>query len=173
MKSPNLRFRKTDRVICKIKGRWATGAVASVNEDNPEDPTGQSKIPYVVKLDPPIGALISVPADDCSFCAVEVCWGQKQTLPAQAARAGAMWWTLLSLPPSQRMQRRFAVGDRVACAVEDDTDQFSVWAPGTVLDLDISLEAEADRLLPQLSWAGVASRVPYRVLLDSGCQVTA
>ena len=170
---PRLRFQKTDRVLCKISGRWAAGAIASVNEDDPEDPTGQSKVPYVVRLDPPIGRLIAVPVDDSNVCAVEVCWGQKQTSPAQAARAGALWWTLFSLPTFQPKTRRFAVGDRVACAVEDDTDQLSLWAPGTVQEVDISLEADASRVLPQLSWAGIANRVPYRVQLDSGCQVIA
>ena len=128
---PRLRFQKTDRVICKVSGRWAAGTVVSLNEDNN---------PYIVKLDPPIGRLICVPVDDSNVCAVEVCWGQPQTTPAQAARAGALWWTLFSLPTCQPKTRRFAVGDRVACAVEDDTDQLSVWAPGTVLEVYFSLE---------------------------------
>ena len=40
-----LRFVKTDRVVCRIEGRWAAGAVASLNEDDPADPTGQTKLP--------------------------------------------------------------------------------------------------------------------------------
>lgn len=45
--STRLRFVKTDRVVCSIEGRWAAGAVASLNEDDPADPTGKTKLPLV------------------------------------------------------------------------------------------------------------------------------
>jgi hypothetical protein len=44
-----LRFVKNDRVACRIEGRWATGSVASLNEDDPSDETGQTKLPYVCR----------------------------------------------------------------------------------------------------------------------------
>jgi hypothetical protein len=44
-----LRFVKNDRVACRIEGRWAAGAVASLNEDDPSDETGQTKLPYVCR----------------------------------------------------------------------------------------------------------------------------
>ena len=36
-------------------GSWAPGTIQALNEEDPQDPTGQTKLPYVVKLDPPIG----------------------------------------------------------------------------------------------------------------------
>ena len=160
---PPLRFVKTDRVVCLVPGNvWAAGTIASLYEDHPEDPTGQTKIPYVVKLDPPLARLICVPVDDNDCCGPEVCFGQ---------RAEALYWTLFCLPLAQVKMRRFGVGDRVAVAVEDATDDFSVWAAGTVVEMDFSIEADAKRLLPHRNWAGVASRVPYKVKLDSGCLV--
>ena len=159
---PPLRFVKTDRVLCLLDDDvWAAGAVALLNEDHPEDPTGQAKLPYVVKLDPPIGRMICVPVDDNDCCAPEVCFGQ---------RAEALWWTLFCLPPAQATARRFRVSDRVAVAVEDETDDFSDWASGTVIEVDFSLEAEANQLFPHRSW-GNASRIPYKVQLDNGSRV--
>jgi len=77
---------------------------------------------YVVKLDPPINRLISVPADHNDCCLAEVCFGQ--------GGEDATCWTLYCLPVSQPRARRFGVGDRVACAVEDPTGDFSLWAAG-------------------------------------------
>ena len=165
---PRLRFEKTDRVLCLVgEDEWAPGSIAALYEDHPEDPTGLTKLPYIVKLDPPIGRLICVPIDDNDCCAAEVCFGQ---------RAEALWWTLYCLPLHQGTQRRFGVGDRVACAVEDESDDFSDWAAGTITEVDISLEADAKRLLPYRQATrgvgiGSASRVPYRVQLDRGCRV--
>ena len=159
---PPLRFAKTDRVLCLVdEDMWAAGAVASLNEDHPGDPTGKTKLPYVVKLDPPIGRLICVPMDDNDCCAPEVCFGQ---------RAEALWWTLFCLPPAQATARRFRVGDRVAVAVEDQTDDFSDWAAGTVIEVDFSLEADAKRLFPHRN-CSMAARIPYKVQLDKGSRV--
>ena len=66
---------------------------------------------------------------------------------------------------------RFKAGDRVACAVEDATDAYTVWAAGTVLDVGYSLEAEAAELWPSRDWTGGAGIVPYRVELDNGSKV--
>lgn len=144
--------------------RRASGTIQAVNEDDPQDPRGP-KLPYVVKMDPPGARLISVPMDDCSVCRAEVCFGQ---------RAGALWFTLFSLPvrPSNK-KRRFQVGERVACAVEDDSDDYSVWASGTILDVDFSIEMDATAHMPDREWAGAAGCVPYRVQLDSGSIVLA
>ena len=66
---------------------------------------------------------------------------------------------------------RFAAGERVACAVEDESNDYSVWAAGTVLEVDCSIEKDAAALLPDREWAGDAGRVPYVVELDSGGKV--
>ena len=153
-----LRFAKLDRVVCNI-GRlrkWAPGSVQSINEEDPSDPTGQSRLPYVVKIDPPESRLISVPKDTNDYVRAEVCFG-----------ADARSFTRMCLPKairrgSQRMQRRFGEGDRVACAVDDATSNYTNWAAGTVLALDHLVE-DVD---------GVpGGRAPYEVRLDSGPSV--
>ena len=103
------RFKRTERVVCLVGGdqQWSSGTIAAVNEADPEDPSGRTKIPYVVKLDAP-AKLISVPADEDDVCRAEVCFGQ---------RSEALRFTLFSLP-SRRLaaKKRFSVGERVACA---------------------------------------------------------
>ena len=81
------RYYRGERVVCRLGGDrpWASGVVASVNEEDPADPTGQAKLPYVVKIDPPTSRLVSVPKDDYDLCRAECCFGQ---------RAGALWFTL-------------------------------------------------------------------------------
>lgn len=160
-----LRFTASDRVMCCVgddEDVWAAGTVTAVYQDQPEDPAEQTKPPYLVTLDPPFARLFCVWADDNDHCVPEVCFGQ---------RARALWWTLFCLPHYPCKTRRFGVGDRVAVAVEDKTDDFSVWAAGTVLEMDFSVEADACQLLPHRKWDKVASQIPYRVQLDSGCKV--
>ena len=157
------RFKRTERVVCRMGGArpWASGSIAAVNEDDPNDPTGQTKLPYVVKMDPPGARLISVPKDDYDTCRAEVCFG---------SRAGALWFTLFCLPSRKVSDnKRFAVGERVACAVEDESDDYSVWAAGTVEQVNYSVEEEAKEMIPDREWAGTC--VPYRVQLDSGGMV--
>ncbi len=158
------RFRRFERVLCNIGGdrRWASGVVQSIDEEDPADPTGQTKLAYVVKIDPPNGRLISVPRDDNACCLAEVCFGRN---------AGGLWFTLFCLPsqPKKQPRRRFAVGERVACAVEDESNDFSSWRAGTVLDVDCCIESDAQALLPGRDWSGAL--VPYRVALDAGATV--
>jgi len=159
---PKRRFQKSDRVVCRIGGQrpWASGTVAALDEDDPENPT--SKLPYVVKIDPPNGRLISVPRDDYDLCRAEVCFGQ---------RAGALWFTLFCKPLRHAKASRFTVGDRVTCAIEDDTNDYSLWAAGVVVDVDCDVSADAWALVPDGEWDGYT--VPYRIQLDSGCSVLA
>ena len=152
-------FHKFDRVVCNVgrERQWAAGTIQSVNEDDPIDPRGP-KLPYVVKIDPPDARLISVPRDEYEVCRAEVCFGQ---------RAGALLFTLFCLPlRKDRRKLRFGVGERVVCAVEDESDDWTVWRTGTVLDVDFSIEDEAKAVFPTRDWSGEAGRVPYRVQLD-------
>lgn len=156
-----LRFKQLDRVVCNIGGDrgWAAGAVQALNEDDPSDPTGQRSLPYVVKIDPPNSRLVSVPKDENEVVRAEVCFGQ---------RAGSIWFTRMCLPKALRRGaqrvRRFGLHDRVACAVEDATDEYTDWAAGTVVEVDHVVE-ESEGVQ-----GGV---VPYKVMLDSGCEVLA
>lgn len=161
-RSKPTRFLRTERVICLLADdRWASGAVMAVNEDYPDDPTGPT-LPYVVKLDDP-RRLISVPNDDHDTVRSEVCFGQ---------RAGALWFSLFSMPKKPATAKlRFSLGERVACAVEDDSDDYSVWTAGTVIDVGYSVKEDAKALIPDRDWEGDAASVPYRVALDSGCKV--
>ena len=167
------RFQRSDRVVCNVGAAagWVPGNVQSVNEKDPEDRA--NTLPYVVKLDPPDGRLISVQNDDSSAVRAEVCFG---------LRAGGLIFTLFCLPMHSAKTKRFGVGGRVACAVEDDTGDHSLWAAGTVLDVDYSVEEIATDLLAGGDWKGNAGRVlnqarekqaavPYRVQLDTGGEV--
>ena len=157
-----LRYAKLDRVVCRIGGArgWAAGSVQALNEEDPSDPTGQTNLPYVVKIDPPDSRLVSVPKDTNEYVRAEICFGQ---------RDGALWFTRMCLPKAVRKgamkrsrPRRFAVGDRVACAVEDASDDYTDWAAGTVLAVDHVVEGED----------GVSGGfAAYQVKLDSGGQV--
>ena len=60
---------------------------------------------------------------------------------------------------------------QVACAVEDDTDNFTVWAAGTVSAVNFSVAEAAETLLPTREWEGDAGLVPYQVQLDNGLTV--
>ena len=51
-------------------------------------------------------------------------------------------------------------------AVEDESDDFTVWAAGTVVAVDYSVAADAEALVPQREWTGAAAVVPYRIELD-------
>ena len=158
------RFRRAERVVCRLGGdrSWASGIVAASNQDNPEDPRGP-KLPYVVKVDPPNSRLVSVPKDDYDLCRAEVCFGQ---------RAGALWFTIFCMPSRPaRGTRRFASGERVACAIEDESNDYSVWAAGTVRDVDYSIQEDAAALDPERDFTGARGVVPYRVELDTGGMV--
>ena len=92
--------------------------------------------------------LISVPHDENSLCRAEVCFGQ--------SGASALGFTLRAKPRiKEKLQKpRFGVGDRVACAVEDDSGDFTLWAAGKVTDVNYDVERDTmllDRELG-LSW---------------------
>mmetsp|Transcript_23089 Transcript_23089/g.75065 ORF Transcript_23089/g.75065 Transcript_23089/m.75065 type:complete len:339 (-) Transcript_23089:346-1362(-) len=164
-----LRFVRGDRVVCNIGGDcpWASGSIQATHEEDPADPTGQTVLPYVVKIDPPEGRLISVPTDEVYVCRAEVCFGQRED---------GLEWTSYCLPPPAAKPaakpRRFAAGDRVACAVEDPSDSYSVWAAGTVVAVDVPLD-EATLYGEHVSGGGATHTLPYRVQLDSGAAVLA
>jgi hypothetical protein len=158
------RFARAERVVCRVGGlrAWCAGVVASVGVEDPEE-EGGARLPYVVKLDPPSRRLISVPRDDDDLCRAEVCFG---------SRAGALWFTAFCMAAGRAVARRFAMGERVVVAVEEDANDGVRWAAGTIIDTDFSIEADADALLPSREWArGEDARVPYRVQLDSGGRV--
>ena len=52
--------------------KWAPGTVMALDKDDPEDETGETKLPYVVKIDPPGATLISVPRDESGTVRAEV-----------------------------------------------------------------------------------------------------
>ena len=111
---PPRRFQRSDRVVCSLGGGfgWLPGAVQSVNEPNPQDP--MELFPYVVKLDPPLGKLISVPEDRKNFCRSEICFDGDVPGGAQfsiaclsrvaikcTARHPTHWLISTQVPPSQ------------------------------------------------------------------------
>ena len=154
-----VRFVTSDRVLCCVdddEDVWAAGTVTARYGDQPDKP------PYVVTLDPPSARLFCVWGDTYKHCVPEVCFGQ---------RGRALWWTLFCLPQHSVRTFRFGVGDRVAVAVEDKSDDYSVWAAGTVVEKDFSVEADASQLMPHRKWHEAATHIPYRVKLDSGSKV--
>ena len=156
------RFQKFERVVCKIGGErgWAPGTIQSLDEADPSDVTGQTKLPYVVKIDPPVGRLISVPYDESTICRAEVCFGQQDKADLDFA--------LRCKPTRKEPQARFGVGDRVACAVEDASGDYTIWSAGTVVDVNYNVGADAKELGLEWDFADAGAAIlPYRVLLDS------
>lgn len=160
------RFKRGERIVCRLGGErpWASGSVAGINVDRPEDPSGP-KLPYVVKIDPPQPRLISVPHDINDLCRAEVCFGQ---------RAGALWFTLFCMPSKPcAAKRRFDLGEAVVVAVEDESSEYSVWAAGKIVEVDYRVTEDARALMPEADWAAWAADsstpglVPYKVKLDS------
>mmetsp|Transcript_16560 Transcript_16560/g.51538 ORF Transcript_16560/g.51538 Transcript_16560/m.51538 type:complete len:242 (+) Transcript_16560:477-1202(+) len=151
---PPRRFRRGDRVVCQIGGKvgWAPGTINAVDELNPSDPT--EVLPYVVKVDPPVGRLIIVPFDANAVCRAEICFGESVS--------GGEGMAVRCAPAREpKRPRRFAVGDRVAVAVEDPSDNFTDWAGGTVAAVDHHPKHYPD------------AKIPYRVALDAGRVVLA
>jgi len=158
-----LRFNKNQRVVCKLHGnQWASGVVAALKEPHPETPW--VKLPYVVKLDPPENRLICAPADNNATIRPEICFGQSED---------CMTFTLICLPQRQKVPRRFRVGERVACAVEDCVADptGAVWTAGTIREIDVGMQEAATAHLPQREWPFGVSCAPYSVELDSGSSV--
>ena len=163
-KSKPTRFQRFDRVVCNIGDTgWASGTIQAINEADPQDTSGT--LPYIVVLDGPNAAnarLISVPRDDSANVRAEVCFG---------VLADALVFTLFCLPLQQTKKRRFRISERVACAIEDSTGDYSVWAAGTVLEVDRNVQDSAKELFPAREWKGNAGVIPYRVRLDTGTEV--
>ena len=164
------RFEKFDRVVCKIGGEqgWAPGTIQALDESDPSDPTGKTVLPYVVKIDPPIGRLISVPYDENPVCRAEICFGQWPEGDLFGLNLG---FSLRCRPKRKLATRRFGLGDRVACAVEDSTGDYTVWAPGVITDVDYNVEDDARAVQLNWDWTRGGGVMPYRVLLDSGAYI--
>ncbi|EOD34103.1 hypothetical protein EMIHUDRAFT_228723 [Emiliania huxleyi CCMP1516] len=139
--------------------RFVRGDRVATHEEDPADPTGQTVLPYV-KIDPPEGRLISVPTDEVYVCRAEVCFGQRED---------GLEWTSYCLPPPAAKPvakpRRFAAGDRVACAVEDPSDAYSVWAAGTAT---LYGEHAAPRTLSHTAYNLTAARQCWRTATSTG-----
>ena len=124
-----------------------------------------AQLPYVVKLSPPFGRLIAAPVDHPSVIRAEVCFGQRKE---------SLLLTLACLPEIKQQTQpklRFCIGDRVACALEDATNDCSLWGAGTVVDINYSVKKASEAVYPDRKWKGNPSLIPYRVNLDTGCKV--
>ena len=161
------RFRTGDRVVCRLAGRraWAAGTILQLDRDDPDDPTGQTQIPYLVRIDPPNSRLICVPRDENGVVRAEACFWHH-------ADAG-LPFTLACKPVRQASwPRRFGVGGRVAVAIEDAAGASRPpWTAGTVLEVDYDAGREAKGIASSSEWPSADAVVPYRVLLDTGGQV--
>ena len=161
-----LRFGKGSHVLCNMGDMWMCGSVQGVNVPDPQQ--AWVTYPYVMQLDPPHSRLISAPSDNNDTIRPEVCFGQDSDGPM---------FTLMSLPHVANTQkafpRRFNIGERVACLIEDaiPDPQGSVWAAGTVTEVDINMEEAVAQYVPYRNWPAGVPLVPYRVQLDKGCSV--
>ena len=152
--SQQLRFEKRERVVCNIRSdllgelyssprTWCTGTIQQLNKP---DQKQKVIVPYVVKLDPPIDRTISVPFDSNAVVRVEACF-------RESADDRLDCGTLYCLPQIKSKAKRFAVGDRVVCSVENSVEDSAVtgveWAAGTVTEVEISMEQAAEEQLPE------------------------
>ena len=161
-----LRMPKGTHAVCNLGAEWSSGIIQAVNEPNPQMPW--LMLPYVIHLDPPVSRLISAPEDSNGTIRPEVCFGQNA--------ADGLMFTLACLPVQQKSKsvpRRFVVGERVACLIEDSVDdpQGTVWAAGTVSEVDVNMEKNVSDLLPERDFPFGVPPAPYRVALDKGCSV--
>ena len=141
---------------------WIPGKINELQTRGPKDLPDEPPPAYLVKLDPPINEVFSVPQDLNTLVIAERCFGQRE---------GDLLFTLFCMPTRLPKKLRFDVGERVACAVEDATDNYTDWKAGTVLGVNHSLENFAEKLLPIRDWGGDEALVPYRVELDNGFTV--
>jgi len=161
-----LRFQRTHHVVCNMGQTWGNGTIQAVNVPDPQEPW--NKLPYVIKLNHPVNQLISAPQDDNHTVLREVCFGQGQD---------GLMFTVICLPMQHKPgPRRFRVGERVACVVEDSVPDptGSVWTAGTVQEIDVDMEEGVKLHLIQLlgrDWPFGVTCAPYRVQLDNGCCV--
>ena len=164
-----LRFQKGSHTVCNLgTGEWVSGSIQAVNEPTPVKPW--IKIPYVVYLDPPVGKLIAAPVDANDTIRPEVCFGQS---------SDSLEFTLMCLPAQHKSEsRRFSVGERVACLIEDSVPdpQGTVWAAGTINEVDVSMETAAQKLvegsrMAPREWPLGVTAAPYRVQMDKGFSV--
>ena len=158
------RFARGERVVCYLGvDGWSAGVIVAVDAEAPWDPS--RAIPYVVKLDAPVGTLISVARDASEVCRAEICF--------DAENERGVEFALRCLPTraTAAARRRFAVSDRVACAVADASDAWTDWAAGTVLEVDHAVDADAAKRFSRLRSDAPPPRVPYRVRLDAGRDV--
>ena len=111
------RFVKLDRVVFKHGDADRPWAPGKIHELDARAPDGR-RVPYMVKADPPLSDLHAILQDKNSLLTSECCFGQRE---------GALLFTICCLPPTlAREPKRFGVGDRVACAVEDESGSFTV-----------------------------------------------
>ena len=157
------RFRKHDRVVCHVAGSrgWAAGTVIQLDRVDPDDLTGQTLLPYLVKIDPPNERIVCVPRDGNDVVRAETCYGQEADLI----------FTLFCKPRKQTRTRRFGVGDRVVCAVDTVTGEDLEWAAGTVTDVNYDVGPDASKVSTSWDLPSADGIVPYRVLLDTGGRI--
>ena len=158
------RFVMHDRVVCHLTGQraWAAGTIVKLDQDDDDDPTGENPLPYLVKIDPPKSRIVCAPRDDNDVVRAEVCFRQN---------ADGLFFSLFCKPRNQTKIRRFGVGDRVACAIDNITGDDITWAAGTVIELNFDAGPDARQAFPSWDWPCVDGIVPYRVLLDAGAHV--
>jgi len=156
-----LRFQIRERVVCNVGSSWASGSVQAINQADPE--RAWIKLPYVVKIDPPMNRLISAPVDKEDTVCAEVCFRQDKEDYVQ--------FTLFCVPLRHKTSaRRFVAGDRVACAISSD-ESSTAWAAGTVKEVDLNMAEAAAKLCPNKEWPSGPPTVPYLVDLDAGWPV--
>merc|ERR1712224_539396 len=111
--------------------------------------------------------LISVPQDNNNLVLAEICFGSSPGRDGEDPEDVALrnlFMVLMCMPQSPvrgaAKTRRFSVGDRVVCAVEDRTQVWTEWKAGTVAAVDHSVKADAEKLLPRRTWEGQKGIIP-------------
>ena len=174
------RFGKHDRVVCRLAGRrlWAAGTVTELYCELDDRYHGETQVPYLVKIDAPNERVICVPRDEPNVVRAEVCFGQHTAdglsfslwcKPVRKPACASHMISFRSNAAARSKTRRFGVGSRVACSIEDVSgDDDITWAAGTVVEVDYDAAPDARKLYATWDWPCADGILPYRVQLDSG-----
>ena len=154
-------FQCGERVLCSLPDGWFRGTVIMLTQsDFPDGSPPLSNLVHIRLENALVEGHQKIYVQD-KYVRREVCFGQ---LVETESYIEALVKQLQGVK-----QLRFAVGERVACLVEDDSGDNAVWKGGTVSQLRPRLSSSLS--CPVGQGNGTNKFAAYTVQLDSDCRV--